>query len=619
MTLWPFQYQGFVEPPPQELQNPAQVNWRPVYPDQIAPKAGLLAAIVAGACFFVSVPAAPAQTTPAGPSGNAQVFPGQQVQYQASAQPFDAILPRTLTVDDWAPLYPNRIEPRPRLRRGLQQYETSEPLPIVFATASGSPTGSPQVFPGTQVQYQTSAKPFDAAITTRVLGPADWGPIYPDRIPPRILLGAEFQQAFGFDAAPFTTPPEGWLPTYPERIAPKPGLPVAQQQALGFHPTPEVTIARAWSAVYPDTIARRTYPTSQQLAYVANLVPEQTIARAWAPIYPDRFPPRVLPIGAMPSAFVPTYLPLTDLRWQPTYPSQIDRLVYLTANQLAFTTGLTSSVIPIADLRWQAHYPDRLDPPPRPFVQSFVFDPFPRVAVVTTLEWLPTYPTDPTRPLPVQPPFGTVLPPYVPITDLRWQGTYPSRLDPARSLLVAAQQTLAFAPRPEQTIALAWQPVYPSTIDRRVYPASQQLAFVTSPAPEQTIARGWLPIYPDAIDRRIYPAAAQLAHVLITPSVFAVPALSWQGTYPDRLYPTAGLRADLQRTFTFDPFPLPTLIVPLSWLAQYPDVIDRLTYLTANQVAWVSVASTLIWSGPVVIPCPDTGAGDPLVIIGRGW
>lgn len=323
--------------------------------------------------------------------------------------------------------------------------------------------------------------------------------------------------------------------------------------------------------------------------FTVGAAPVPTID-GWGPKYPDRVWYRTL-LTAEYQQFVS--LPISPITtppqgWYPAFPDGFPPKVVRTADQLAFTQP---PYIPGTDLRWKGTWPDRID---RPVVRAADQQAF-------------------------------VGPLVLQFTDLRWQGSWPDRID---RLVVRAADQLAFTTGQTGSVIpytdLRWEAVYPDILfppPRLRADLQQTAALDPFPRPNvATVTLEWLPTYPDRV-----PTAARLQEYPSSVLAAFLPLfdLRWLPGYPDKIWPLSGLPAALQQAFVLDPFPRPNLVVPLSWLAQYPDFVLRNVLLTAQQLAWSSTASTLIWSGPVPTPCPpcpDTGgAGQPDVIIGRGW
>lgn len=443
-----FQYQDFVEPLRTEVPPLPPETWLPVYPDQIAPKAALTAAILAGAFFFVQTPPAAAALTTPTTGGQAQVFAPRVVQYQplAHVEP-----PPTGVTLGWLPSYPDLVF------RILPQSPPAfvQPLPPPSPPALVPPvTGHGQVQPDQVFQYQTYAygepPPTPTTVTT------DWLPRYPDLLPTVRGLTAPYQP---FVSVPHEEPvsPIDWLPRYPDRLAVRARLEGAAVEVLA------------------------------------------RIDLNWIPVYPSQFPPRVYLTADQTAAFTPTYLPIFDLRWQGTYPDRVPPLPgLLPAEQQAFAFYPTP-IVQFTDLSWHPVYPDRLDPPPRQYTGA-TLDPFPRPTVVTYVTAV--YPDRIDRPRLLLE-GGGVLPPAR--VDVNWLPTYPDRVFPRARAVDEGFNAFVLS-----RVDFSWSPSYPDQVVRTVRALDPGLS-VRNVQPEQTIAHAeWSGSAPAWLARPAYPAALQL-------------------------------------------------------------------------------------------------------------
>lgn len=325
MKLWPFQYQGLTAPPPVDpAPTEPPFGWLPTYPDHVFPTRSLSAAILAGA-FFMGAPDL-AVARQAATIGQAQVFPGQSIQYPASVAPFQAALQVVVTLD-WLPIYPDRIEPSGGLGAEFQQYISL-------------PTEEPAA-------------------------PLDWLSSYPDRLERRVLPTGLLPSSVW---TPQHQDHEGsaldWWPRYPDRLDPARRVPEFPALALDPFPRPTEVVLVYTTPIYPDRIDRLPFLTAHQQAFaLPPFIPVDDLR--WAPTYPDAVFRSSVRASDQRAAFIPTFLPIFDLRWEPEYPDRIPPLpALLPAAQQAL--ALWPSPIPEVHFpSWVSVYPDRIYPPPR--------------------------------------------------------------------------------------------------------------------------------------------------------------------------------------------------------------------------------------------------------------
>ncbi len=291
------------------------LSWAPVYPERVLPKAGLSAAILAGACFLLNPGWMPGPVHASGANDTGQLLGGRTVQYQSQVAPFQAALtpPQEVpTIDGWGqpPSIPVRLVPR----------------------------AQPTV-------------PIEPPFSVQPLGHVGWQGWYPDRIDR--LLGRPdtsflAEEPFPRPNAEVTT---YFTPVYPDQIArlltrPPDGLfePPESVRPLGHV---------GWQGSYADRVDRRTYPAAQQQAsFTPTYLPLADLR--WAGEFPSqiyRWQVRAADQGFL---FAPRYLPIADLRWAPAYPDQIWRQTVRASDQAAF---FQPRFVPIFDLRWQGTFP----------------------------------------------------------------------------------------------------------------------------------------------------------------------------------------------------------------------------------------------------------------------
>jgi hypothetical protein len=584
-----FQYQSYAAPPT-AFEGPevaASQAWKPTYPDQISPKAGLTTALMATFAFSIPVGLIPERAV-AGPLGTGLVTPPAVVQYQAVSGPI--LVPLVVTVPDhWTPVYPDQIPPPAGLHASQQQAFTF----VEFQTLPSPPLAWSPDYPDFARRDQIHASRIPSVFYTHprneveiVPGGTPEAAQYPDWIPPLPGLHASQQQALAYvEAETLPAPDLSWSPAYPDQLDPLPGLDPASQQAFAevLDPTFREEFPY-WTPEYPDFPGRGAPPINVGPAFAAvyepsliAVVPEVIPSAAQ---YPDWIPakpglttaeqatfawsyvlsveiPRIAPSAVFGGVVRPParvqYQALSGAVTVPpvsapeleiprvSYPDWIAPLPGLHASRqqaFAWETGFEREEEP---LEWQPEYPDGIARSEVSTIHapSFFYT-HPRDEVEVVPDWKPSIAPDQIDRVEVHASRvqffawdegfeGEEEP-------LEWQPAYPDRLDPLVSLHASAQ--------------LAWAGVLEPTL-----------------IPEEPARTGWRPTYPDF--------ARGPEPINVGPSVFftfaivetsAVPELSWESVYPDRVLGPEPLV--IQRTIE----PLPVVEAPiLSWAPAYPD------------------------------------------------
>lgn len=168
------------------------------------------------------------------------------------------------TALSWKAIYPDRIDPKPRV-----------PAQVAFAMYP-RPVPAPDP-PG--IGYRTA--------------------VYPDQVWPKISIRTAQQQAFASNIVPIPNPPPPvfltWLPRYPDRFAAIRRL-QPQIRIVGTLASPVLELDLRWAPQYPALLFRRT-PAVRTEAFGALFQFSHVIPSTfslWQPVYPDfvfRVPP----------------------------------------------------------------------------------------------------------------------------------------------------------------------------------------------------------------------------------------------------------------------------------------------------------------------------------------
>ncbi len=134
-----------------------------------------------------------------------------------------------------------------------------------------------------------------------------------------------------------------------------------------------------------------------------------------------------------------------------------------------------------------------------------------------------------------------------------WLATYPNQIW-RKTLPVACRPALFYPSNnaPALTVpTLAWKPSYPDFLLRRRSTALGGYSWVPFARATQLTQS---PRYPDRISRQtVHPSRLPFLAMKLE----AIPtSLSWQGSYPDRVWPRPHLSTDKQATFLFAPEPV---------------------------------------------------------------
>lgn len=460
----------------------------------------------------------------------------------------------------------------------LFQYQKAA-IPPATATFTTTPSLMLAEFPDSVVLEPPP--PISVSMAEPILPPtipylsswqSEWADVFP---PPRL---PKFEQTFQTPDRTIVTPRE-WSADYPD-IVPGERLAIETLQtfAANISPISVPDSQLGWRGHAPSWLptqrpvefpAFTTGLTASSIPLVRPLV--------WLGRYPDRAPGARPLVDWQTLALNPSPISITvdQMGWRGYAPSWLPLL--RPTEYPAFTTGLTASSIPLVrPLVWQGRYPD-LAPGARAVaaIQSFVFDPFPRV-VLTPLSWASEYPDMVAR-LAIN--LGPALAEVLGLNTFAPTGWLPTYPDAARVALGVIDTSQPMVLSSNVFVPLnSWASEFPDLMARMAQrPDSAGTApFVQSTLP---LLQAWLGRFADLLARPARVVDAQAPSPLATA---ITPFLSWLGRYPDRI--DAAKRADLPATEIN--MRLPALNVPpLSWRAKYDDFARATRLATANMPA----------------------------------
>jgi len=154
-----------------------------------------------------------------------------------------------------------------------------------------------------------------------------------------------------------------------------------------------------------------------------------------------------------------------------------------------------------------------------------------------------------------------------------WEPDFPDRIHRRRTHAAYAP----FGSWPAQSFILPPAPIvgrsiYPDILRRKVTRQTAGSASVFF-APNLSLFT-WRGVYPERVVRRRFTAERQLAWVFGFQSAAPPPFLSWEGTWPDKLYPRQGLLAGAQLPSAQNLDPLPNAPSPDgAWKGLQPDYL----------------------------------------------
>jgi hypothetical protein len=582
----------------------SDLRWQARYPDRISPLPTLAAAILAGACFFVNLETGPKIESWTQPASQPIFLPNRLPGLTAGVTWVPQHQAAEGSALDWTPNYPDFIWEAPR--------------PPEFPALALPP---PSVQP---------------------LGHAGWLPLYPDYNWPAART-SEFPAIFTGQTGstiPYTDLRwQGWQPSQLDRLIVR----AADHAPLFFYPFPypPVTATIEWLPTYPD-YNRQTARVPEFAPFAPPPFSVQPLGHVgWRSTYPDYNWPvaRVVDFPAIFTGQMGSTIPYDDLRWQGTYPDQIDRLKIRAGDQpfLAFypfpyppvaatiewlpiypdylwqlghpaefvaLVAPPPSVQPLGHVGWRSTYPDQIDrrlasPHIWPF---FWLNPVPPVTVNLLSAWA-FYPDQIDRKIvhPSRVPSvfqsGRVALPDAAVPPLSWEGSQPDQVDRQRLLEFSSYFSVPFARATE----LTQYPRFPDQVARpQVRPADlQSLAIKLEAIPTELSWRGSQPDF-------VYRAAAvpaQVAFVFYSlPVADPDPAgLGYQtALYPDWVLPPQGLLSALRPAFAFHSVPIPNAAPPTdtTWLPIYPNFLPVRSFLErASELLFapIGIASGLHW------------------------
>jgi hypothetical protein len=441
-----FQYQQKAEPLQyggDPVVAPGLDGWQPHTPAQVPTRRTLSAAVLATALVTL-VPApsaleAATRTTYPDRIERVRVHASQQ---QALAFSPDPIPDAAVVPDYWTPSFPERVPGPARLSTAGQQ-AIAQIIARADQTSAGA-SDSGVITRSTRVQYASITGPVLVPAVVAAVPELSWQGRFPDQHLRKRPVALSQQVA---PVAPTGAGDLRWTPTFPVWIAGKPYRVALHQVTAAFNPLPiptEDAPIRSWGPVYPDQhLRKRTPVTTHQ---------------------PIAFDPDPIPNGS------------EDPRWLASYPNWIARKGYPVAARTTRTEPL-SPVYPITDLRWQGSYPERVTRgrvlPSRQ--QAFAFHPEPVAAVVVPPgSWLPEYPSWlPTSWVPVarQQAYGGVVDPIntSALVPLSWEAHYPALLLPRGSVRPLGVWVIAPPELIEVVVqGMPWAPSYPDRVPRKL-------------------------------------------------------------------------------------------------------------------------------------------------------
>jgi hypothetical protein len=200
-------------------------------------------------------------------------------------------------------------------------------------------------------------------------------------------------------------------------------------------------------------------------------------------------------------------------------------------------------------------------------------------------------------------PFTVTVQAETPQTDAR-------TTDPVRRVARPVSSAVAplFVPDVTNPVTvLSWKGTGPDRIHRLTFGTAQQRAFTsdTLTTPGEVIAPALTPpVYPAKVWAKQSPTGGSRheAPAFVPDVTQPVTARSWAPSYPDKVYPAKGLRAEQQRAYQADRFQAPSEVIApdLSWHPDYPERIRPMRSVqAASQPAYISDPTT-----PTLTPLP---------------
>lgn len=157
-------------------------------------------------------------------------------------------------------------------------------------------------------QYQQLFEPL--TVPAPVVVPAQWTPVYPDKLWAAGLRTAAVP-AFFFAGLPIVAPEApllAWQGVYPALVPRPGGLRVQYHPAVAFDPKERPALFVQWLPLYPDRArGPRALPAALQSCTALVIQPPVPLSTAWAPLYADQVFRVTLGPARMPFA---TYVPV---------------------------------------------------------------------------------------------------------------------------------------------------------------------------------------------------------------------------------------------------------------------------------------------------------------------
>jgi hypothetical protein len=342
-----------------------------------------------------------------------------------------------------------------------------------------------------------------------------------------------------------------------------------------------------WHGHSPVISRRATIVAALSVACV--LPPTVTVAATptdWRPQQPDRTITRALATANhqhIARAEAPEHYAVPAISWQGQAPTRTWSL-RLQSAQIHPAAAYTERALSTPSV--SAQYPDRT------WRLTLPVAAYPAVAraesveqfAVPALSWKGTQPETTTRavlpPAAMQPAMAfadQAIAAVVPA--LSWRPSYPDTT--ARKQLTAAQYVSARAEAIEQfaVAALSWKGQYPDRVwSLRLSTATMQapIAFADRDLAVFVPPLAWNGSWPDTT-RRAALRTSDLPYTFRAEAVeqFTVPALSWQGNQPARVWSLRLQPAQMQASSAFADRDLAVFVPPLAWGPSYPDATRR--------------------------------------------
>lgn len=379
----------------------------------------------------------------------------------------------------------------------------------------------------------------------------------------------------------FPIPDLSWLGIYPDQTYALPRIEAALHPSIFYtHAVPNLPIPElSWKALYPDIVygLSRVESSLHQDLFLTLAVPDFPVPEtSWHGIYPDELP-IIQSVLHEPPAFVFEPEPQVFMEWS---VQDVDVDFPQVYPMVDYQLLIPVSDLPIPELSWKALYPDQVYGLPR--IEAALHESL----------------------------FLTQAVPSLPVPDLSWKAIYQEevygleRRESALHEIFFSTNAVPDFPVPE----LSWKALYPEEVyGLRNEAALDEFIFYTHAVPDFPVPdTSWLAQYPDeffTIHRTPHEPATYI-------NVEATPPPGFVEFYNETAYPVI-LPYITESSISFV-IPLPQLPIPeLSWLANYPEVLNPPPYITPG---WFELPLEFI---EPPIP-PEVPGGDQVVGGRRG-